>query len=73
MKVIYNGAEYYLSAYLNCLKIPMVLFIIITLIWTLITVNDYEKTWKDTWLYKHWFVFGVFTALTSAYLFLVWR
>ena len=73
MRIIYDGAEYYLSAYLNCLKIPMVLFIVITLICTLITVNDYEKTWKDTWLYKHRLFFAAFTILTSAYLFLVWR
>jgi len=73
MKIIFNGAEYYLSSYLNCMKIPMVLFIIITIIYTGIRIFDYGEEVKDTWLYKHRIVFGIFTFLTSFYLFLNWK
>lgn len=73
MRIIYDGSEYYLSAYLNALKIPMVLFIVITGIITAMQVLDSGEDLKDTWLYKHRLFFTAFTILTSAYLFLVWR
>lgn len=73
MRIIYDGSEYYLSAYLNALKIPMVLFIVITCIITAMHVLDSDEDLKDTWLYKNRLFFAAFTILTSAYLFLVWR
>ena len=73
MRIIYDGAEYYLSCYLNGLKIPMVLFIVITVLLTIMQIADSCKDLKETWLYKHRLFFAAFTILTSAYLFLVWR
>ena len=73
MRIIYDGAEYYLSSYLNGLKIPMVLFVVITVLITIMQVADSGKDLKETWLYKHRLFFTAFTILTSAYLFLVWR
>jgi len=72
MRLIYDGADYYLSSYLNCLKVPMVLFIIITGIVTIVQISD-GIGFKETWFYKHRLFFAAFTLLTSSYLFLIWR
>lgn len=75
MKVVFTGAEYYLSNYLNCLKVPLVLMILIMLMYSCIVAsNSYsEKTWKDTVIGKHPIAYAALCIFTSAYLFLVWR
>ena len=72
MRLIYDGADYFLSSYLNFLKVPMVLFIIITGILTIVQISN-GIGFKETWLYKHRLFFAAFALLTSSYLFLVWR
>lgn len=75
MKVVFTGAEYYLSNYLNCLKVPLVCMIVIMLIHSCIVAGESytEKTWKDTVIGKHPIAYIALCIFTSAYLFLVWR
>lgn len=72
MKVIFNGAEYYLSSYLNAIKIPMVLFLVISLIICVMEMERFDKPkeFNETFLGKHlklylflWFVFGSYMFL----------
>lgn len=73
MKVVFTGAEYYLSNYLNSLKIPLVVLVAVLLALSLCTVMDYDKGWKDTVIGKHPIAYTALCIFTSAYLFLVWR
>lgn len=75
MKIVFTGAEYYLSIYLNCLKVPLVCMVLITLLYSCMVVSDSysEKTWKDTVIGKHPIAYIALCIFTSAYLFLVWR
>lgn len=72
MKIIFTGAEYYLSDYLNVIKIPMILFIVITIIWTVASV-DGGKDFQDTWLSKHRVLFAIISFFISVYCFLWWK
>ena len=72
MKIIFTGAEYYLSDYLNAIKIPLILFIVITIIWTATSVVD-GQDFKDTWLSKHKVLFAIISFLVSVYSFLWWK
>lgn len=73
MKIVYTGGEFLLSAYLNALKIPLVIFLVIVVIKALIDCVDYDKTIKDTYLYRHRYWLGVLAALTNLYLFVFWH
>lgn len=73
MKVVFTGAEYYLSDYLNSLKVPLVVIVAVLLALSLFTVMDYDKGWKDTVIGKHPIAYAALCIFTSAYLFLVWR
>ena len=74
MKLVFTGAEYYLSNYLNCLKVPLVWAVVILLVLSCMTLDSYsEKTWKDTVIGKHPIAYIALCIFTSAYLFLVWR
>lgn len=73
MKVVFTGAEYCLSDYLNALKVPLVAVIIVMLALSLCTAMDYDKGWKDTVIGKHFKAYVALCIFTSAYLFLVWR
>lgn len=72
MKVVFTGAEYYLSNYLNCLKVPLVCMVVIMLLCSCLAL-DYRTTWKDTVIGKHPIAYAALCIFTSAYLFLVWR
>ena len=72
MKIIFTGAEYYLSAYLNAIKIPLGLFVVITIIHTVTSVAD-GQDFKDTWLSKHKILFAIMSFLVSVYSFLWWK
>lgn len=74
MKLIFNGAEYYLSNYLNCLKIPMVLFLIWIVICCTWQMNDYPpKKFEETFLGKHLRLYLFLCFVFGAYMFLVWN
>ena len=74
MKLIFNGAEYYLSNYLNCLKIPMVLFIIWIVICCAWQMNDFPpKKFEETFLGKHLRLYLFLCFVFGAYMFLVWN
>jgi len=74
MKLIFNGAEYYLSNYLNCLKIPMALFLVGVLIncfWE--TTEMPAKEFEETFLGKHLRLYLFLCFVFGAYMFLVWN
>ena len=73
MKVVFTGAEYYLSEYLNCLKVPFVMLIIVLFALSLCARIDYNTEWKATIIGKHFKAYVALCIFTSAYLFLVWR
>lgn len=75
MKIVFTGAEYYLSNYLNCLKVPLVCMIIVLLVHSCMVACDSftEETWKDTVIGKHFKAYVALCIFTSAYLFLVWK
>jgi hypothetical protein len=73
MKVVFTGAEYYLSDYLNSLKMPLVAFVVAMLVMSFFSMMDYNKSWKDTVIGKHPIAYTALCILTSAYLFLVWK
>lgn len=74
MKLIFNGAEYYLSNYLNCLKVPMVLFLVIVLIHCIAQMTDYpKKEFEETFLGKHLRLYLFLCFVFGAYMFLVWN
>lgn len=72
MKIIFTGAEYYLSDYLNAIKITLVLFVVITIIWTALNVIA-GKDFEDMWLSKHRVLFAIISFLVSVYSFLWWK
>lgn len=73
MKLIFNGAEYYLSSYLNCLKIPMALFLAIVVVSCMWQMNDIPaKEFKETFLGKHLMLYLFLCFVFVAYMFLVW-
>jgi len=81
MKIVFTGAEFYLSTYLNCLKIPMVLFILFIAIDLIVRVVDASDTYdiekaeaerKGAFIIKHPFISLIVSALCSLYMFLVW-
>ena len=73
MKIVYTGGEFLLSAYLNCLKIPMCMFLVIVIIKAGIDCVDYDKTLKDTYLYRNRYWLAVLAVLTNLYLFVFWH
>lgn len=73
MKIVYTGGEFLLSAYLNCLKIPLLVFLAVVVIKAWMDCLDYNKTIKDTYLYRHRYWIGVLAALTNLYLFVFWN
>ena len=74
MKLIFNGAEYYLSNYLNCLKIPMALFLIWIVLRCAWQMNDCPpKEFEETFLGKHLRLYLFLFFVFGAYMFLVWN
>lgn len=81
MKIVFTGAEFYLSNYLNCLKFPIGILIglmLFELFARAITSGDiYDEDKAKAELHKafiirHPFISLIFTALGSLYFFLVW-
>lgn len=72
MKIIYTGAEYHLSAYLNAIKVPMVLLLALILLITSMQVLD-GKPFKESIIGKHWKLYSFFVLLVSMYIPLVWK
>lgn len=81
MKIVFTGAEFYLSTYLNCLKLPMALFIIFIVLDLIIRVIDAgaiydiakaEAERKGAFIVKHPFISLIGSTLCSLYMFLVW-
>lgn len=75
MKLIFNGAEYYLSSYLNAIKIPMVLFLVISLIICVMEMErfDMPKKFNETFLGRHLKLYLFLCFVFGAYMFLVWN
>lgn len=73
MKIVYTGGEFLLSAYLNCLKIPLVVFFAVVVIKAWMDCFDYNMTIKDTFLYRNRYWLSVLAALTNLYLFVSWH
>ena len=74
MKLIFNGAEYYLSSYLNCLKIPMALFLISVVIGCIWQMSDLpSKEFEETFLGKHLRLYLFLCFVFGAYMFLFWN
>lgn len=73
MKIVFTGAEYYLSYYLNSLKIPMAIFFAIIIINCLVDMVDNGKQFTETFLYKNRKWLSVLAFFCSAYIFLVCR
>lgn len=73
MKIVYTGGEFLLSAYLNCLKIPLVVFLVIVVLKAWMDCFDCNRTIKETFLYRHRYWLGVLAALTNLYLFVFWH
>lgn len=81
MKIVFTGAEFYLSTYLNFLKVPMALFMIFIALDLIIRVVDANDTYdtakaeaerKGAFIVKHPFISLTVSALSSLYMFLVW-
>lgn len=75
MKIVYTGGEFLLSAYLNALKIPLVIFLVIVIIKAWIDcVDSYDEgAFKKTYLYRNRYWLSVLAALTNLYLFVFWN
>jgi len=73
MKIVYTGGEFLLSTYLNCLKIPLVVFLVIVVIKAWMDCLDGFRTIKETFLYRHRYLLGILAALTNLYLFVFWH
>ena len=81
MKIVFTGAEFYLSTYLNCLKLPIVLFMVFVALDLIIRVVGASDTFdkekaeaerKGAFIVKHPFISLIVSALGSLYMFLVW-
>ena len=81
MKIVFTGAEFYLSNYLNCLKFPIgvfIVFLLVELFFRVVMSGDiYDEDKAKAELHKafiirHPFISLSFTALGSLYFFLVW-
>ena len=73
MKIIYTGAEYHLSAYLNAIKVPMVLLLALILLITSMQVMAESKPFKESIIGKHWKLYIFFVLVVSMYIPLVWK
>ena len=73
MKIVYTGGEFLLSGYLNFLKVPMAIFYVILVVFTLIDCIDHGTDFKDTYLYRNrrWLI--ALAILFNAYMFVVWN
>ena len=81
MKIVFTGAEFYLSNYLNCLKFPIGVFIVFLLVElfyrAMMSGEIYDEDESKAELHKafiirHPFISFVASALGSLYFFLVW-
>lgn len=72
MKIIFTGAEYHLSSFLNCLKIPLVLLIVVSLIASFIDCMDNNKPFKESLIGRNWKFYAIWSLFTTAYMFLIW-
>lgn len=73
MKIVYTGGEFLLSSYLNCLKIPLVVFLAIVIIKAWMDCLDSGRDIKDTYLYHNRYWISVLAVLTNLYLFVFWH
>ena len=73
MKIVYTGGEFLLSTYLNCLKIPLVVFFAIVIIKAWMDCFDGDKIFRETFLYRNRYWLSVLVALTNLYLFVFWK
>lgn len=73
MKIVYTGGEFLLSNYLNCLKIPMVLFFVVVGIITLVDCAGNETPFKETYLYRNRYWLIVLAVLSNLYMFVFWH
>lgn len=53
MTIIFNGATYYLSDYLNFIKFSFTLAVVVMLIQSLYCVMDYPARQEDCWILKY--------------------
>lgn len=73
MKIVYTGGEFLLSTYLNCLKIPLVVFFAIIIFKAYIDCDVYGNDFKDTFLYRNRYWLSVLSVLANLYMFVFWK
>lgn len=71
MKIIFTGAEYHLSTFLNFIKFPMIVIVGLLLIGTLVQLDNGVE-FKETFFAKNfWWIIPMISIFT-AYMFLIW-